>query len=134
MLTTKINLILYPYTIDFLLVESIENSEKSIITKHLTKLKTGLRSKDLDLTECLGKCIEYNNNNTLIVINKHRLKSLEEFLVTLRHEVHHASANVFSYIEEEIYSLDTETFLYLNDYIMLEILKTIDIKNLYGNN
>lgn len=111
----------YDYRFYFAIVRKNKDFKK--LAKKLDSLNI-----DFDLENfksCLGCTLEVGYGESLILINTKRKNDLVTNLATIRHEVHHASSALYRFIGEKIERLDSEAFLYLNDYLFEEITKDL---------
>ena len=118
---------LYPFSWKLIIIES-----KDEIKTKLSDAIDSIEIESISIIEDGDGWTIVNNNVGVVIINKwlFNIGDFIKFITTIRHEVHHLSAGVFTHICEEIDRLDNETFLYLNDYFFKRILsKLLTIQN-----
>jgi hypothetical protein len=123
MIVKKITTI--PYNYDIIVIFNDKENNHEEINKVLIKYGAHDEDEKNWIDDAKGWTID-NIVSSIVVINTFYHKSKNSLIVTARHEVHHAAAQVFSYINNPIHSLDEEAFLYLNDWIFHKVLDIID--------
>jgi len=120
MIVTKLNVPLYNY--DIIVCFNYMNKNYDAMEDILDKYKIDDDEVETWLDKAKGWTLE-GNNNTIVIINTQLHKKKIDLLTTIRHEVHHASANCFQSIGNPVTILDEEAFLYLNDWVFTKSLE-----------
>lgn len=120
MKTITIDLVIYPYNIDVI----YRNSASESIGRLLQKLGCQVFGAEV-LNSAKGWTLK-GKKGSVIVLNRFNMESDRQLYKTIRHETHHACADVFEYIQHKTKRLDEEPFLYLNDYVFDKILEFVE--------
>lgn len=107
------------YQFNWTLIVLEKKKDERKVIKFLKKLDCEFEG----ITEANGWSL-HRNGECIIILNawKDSMKGLTYLLSIVRHEVHHLCADIFDNIGENANILDSETFLYFNDYIFRKIL------------
>lgn len=129
MIVKKYTVELYDYDIIFCFNDNGNKSKKNI-SKLLSKYNVKKEFINQWTADARGWTF-WGNDESIIVINLNTLSNQNDLITTLRHEVHHASANLYEMIGNVLYELDEESFLYLNDWIFERGLEVIENNSIF---
>ena len=109
------------YLLDWTLIISEKKEDEKEIIKLLKKVNCEVDG----ISDANGFTL-HRNWQFIIILNvwKKNMKDLVYLLSVIRHEVHYLCADVYDAIGEDSKILDSESFLYFNDYIFRKILNT----------
>lgn len=127
LIVKKINTQPYNYNVIFCFND--DETDVESVEKILSKNRISTDNIEKWIDDAKGWTFD-NGCMSIVLLNLFTLESQNDLLVTLRHEIHHASANCFEFICNDITVLDEEVFLYLNDWLFEQGLKLIDKHNI----
>jgi hypothetical protein len=123
MIVNKLNVPMYNY--DIIVCFNYVKKNYDAAEQILDKYQVDDDEVDSWLDDAKGWTLQ-GKTNTVIFINTYLHRKKIDLLTTIRHEIHHGSANCFEYIGNPITILDEEAYLYLNDWIFTKVLEMLE--------